>query len=142
MLPKSVHVDRPEEAVMSGKPRPADRAPDHDVTRCTFCVPTFYPSACDGDEPFGEPAVPIVAYEQDGLRVILGSDDTGNETAPDIHIERRRNGWAIFLHPVGDGDPSGYVYFLDDGRSFVVPDGGSTPAIAVQSFESVTAELD
>ena len=38
-----------------------------------------------------------------------------------VQVERRPNGWAIFLHPIGGGDPSGYVYFLDDGRSFVLP---------------------
>ena len=39
---------------------------------------------------------------------------------PDIQIKRRRNGWMLFLHPVGGSDPSGYVFFLDDGRSLVV----------------------
>jgi len=33
----------------------------------------------------------------------------------------RPHGWAIFLHPAGSGDSSAVVYFLDDGRSYVMP---------------------
>src|SRR5207253_4915079 len=70
---------------------------------------------------FGEPYVPIVIRSADGVRIVLGSHDYFDGDAADIQIERRPGGWAIFLHPWGGGDPSGYVYFLDDGRSFVVP---------------------
>lgn len=61
------------------------------------------------------------------MRVVLGTHDFEDMDKPDIQIERRPNGWAIFLHPIGGGDPSGLVYFLDDGRSYLVPDGLGLP---------------
>jgi hypothetical protein len=90
---------------------------------------------------FDQPLVPILATEAEGLRVVLGSHRYDDRDAPDIAIERRPRGWAIFLHPLGGGDPSGYVYFLDDGRSFIIPESGlSTPAIEV--IDSWMRELD
>jgi hypothetical protein len=50
----------------------------------------------------------------------------------------------IFLHPVGDGDASGYILFLDDGRSFLVKDRGlsSTPKVEVVEEGEELGELD
>jgi hypothetical protein len=78
----------------------------------------------DDDPDFCSPYVPVIVREAEGVRIVLGSHDYEDYGMPDIHIERRPNGWAIFLHPLGGGDASGYVYFLDDGRSFLVPEMG------------------
>lgn len=94
-------------------------------------------------EEFSEPNVPVLVHEADGVRIVLGTHDYDEMDKPDIQIERRTNGWAIFLHPFGGGDPSGYVYFLDDGRSYLVREhGGTTPAIALIASVDNLAELD
>jgi hypothetical protein len=107
-------------------------------------VPTYYgaaqvnPESFPDKEEFDEPRVPVLVRDADGVRVVLGSHDYNDAEKPDIQIERRPNGWAIFLHPVGGGDPSGLVYFLDDGRSFLVPDGLVSEQIEVlESVEQV-----
>src|SRR5690349_19453884 len=61
---------------------------------------------------FGEPYVPVVIRPTDGIRIVLGSHDFWDANVPDVQIERRPRGWAIFLHPVGGSDPSGHVFFL------------------------------
>ena len=99
-------------------------------------VPTYYGAAnCKqnivGDLPdFDAPNVPVLIHEAEGVRIVLGTHDFNDREKPDIQIERRPKGWAIFLHPVGGGDASGYVYFLDDGRSFLLKQkywAGSNP---------------
>lgn len=94
-------------------------------------------------EEFSEPNVPVLVHEAAGVRVVLGTHDYDEMEKPDIQIERRAHGWAIFLHPEGGGDPSGYVYFLDDGRSYLVREHhGSTPAIQLISSVDELEELD
>lgn len=95
-------------------------------------------------EDFGEPCVPVLVQRAGGVRVVLGSHEWEDVDKPDVHIERRPHGWAIFLHAVGGGDPSGYVYFLDDGRSFLVPEdgGGATPVIEVLKPGATVREVD
>lgn len=110
-------------------------------------VPTYYgsgPGAFSDKPEFGSPEVPLLVRPADGLRIVLGSHDYFDATAPDIQIERRANGWAIFLHPVGGGDPSGHIYFLDDGRSFVTPerDLGTTPPVLVLDWDAAVSEVD
>jgi hypothetical protein len=112
-------------------------------------VPTYNAGAFPNDvanhtrPEFGEPYVPVVVRPADGVRLVLGSHDYWNSDAPDIQIERRPRGWAIFLHPVGGSDPSGYVYFVDDGRSFVVPESGvATPAILMRTSDEAVFEVD
>jgi hypothetical protein len=111
-------------------------------------VPTYYGAAypelvADGVlRDFDRPHVPLLACSADGLRVVLGSHSRDDLDAPDVQIERRRNGWAIYLHPCGGGDPSGAVYFLDDGRSFVMPERGSTPAIEFIESDTELREVD
>jgi hypothetical protein len=84
------------------------------------------------DTDYGDPQVPVIIHEADGVRVVLGTHEYLDCEAADIQIERRLNGWAIFLHPLPGGDPCGYVYFLDDGRSFLVPEWhGVTETIRV-----------
>lgn len=113
-------------------------------------VPTYNASAFPkeveaGERPdFGDPYVPVVVRDADGVRIVLGSLDYSDCDAPDVQIERRPNGWAIFLHPLGGCDPSGLAYFLDDGRSFVVPerDLGATPAIVTLHCDESVDEVD
>lgn len=91
-------------------------------------VPTYFGAAqYQGNIPadlpeFDAPNVPVLIHEAEGVRIVLGTHDLNDREKPDIQIERRPKGWAIFLHPVGGGDASGYVYFLDDGKSFLLPD--------------------
>lgn len=113
-------------------------------------VPTYNASAFAkeveaGERPdFGDPYVPVVVRDAAGVRIVLGSHDYFDCDAPDIQIERRPNGWAIFLHPMGGGDPSGQAYFLDDGRSFVIPEShlGSTPPIVALKSDETVSEID
>lgn len=81
---------------------------------------------------FGDPEIPLVIREAGGVRIVLGTHDYDDCKMPDVQIERHPNGWMIFLHPVGGGDAAGYVFFLDDGRSFLVKEFAyGTPAIEV-----------
>ncbi len=111
-------------------------------------IPTFYgasygdPTAFAHKEEFDEPYVPLLASKQNGMRIVLGATDSEDGDSPDIHIERRPNGWAIFLHPRGEGDPSGYVYFLDDGRSYLVPVGGPSDRIRVLDDDETVPMID
>jgi hypothetical protein len=89
---------------------------------------------------FGEPSVPVVVRDADGVRIVLGSHDYWAKDMPDVQIERRPGGWAIFLHPVGGSDPSGYVYFLDNGLSYLCPEdayGGTYPIMTLRDTDSL-----
>jgi hypothetical protein len=111
-------------------------------------VPTYYGGAFEdevarGEKPeFGDPYVPVLAREADGVRIVLGSHDYFDMSKPDIQIERRPKGWAIFLHPEAGGDASGFIYFLDDGRSFVSPENATTPAIETLDQPKAAALVD
>jgi hypothetical protein len=115
-----------------------------------FVVPTYFGHAIargkapPSREEFAEPNVPVLISEAEGLRIVLGTHDPDDDEKPDIHIERRPGGWAIFLHPLGTGDPSGFVYFLDDGQSFVVPENSfvATPIIQTRSSVDEFPQLD
>ena len=93
---------------------------------------------------FGDPRVPVIVREADGIRIVLGSHDYWDVSVPDVQIERRPGGWAVFLHPVGASDPSGYVYFLDNGSSYVVPEHGlgPTPPLMLLRDVDVLRHLD
>jgi len=96
----------------------------------------FYAKEVERNEKpeFGDPHVNVLIREAEGVRILLGTHDCYDSDKPDVQIERQPNGWMIFLHPVGGSDACGYVYFLDDGRSFLVKEtdyGGPTPAIRI-----------
>jgi hypothetical protein len=93
---------------------------------------------------FGDPHVPVLLHESDRVRIVLGTHDVKHTNNPDIQIERQPNGWVVFLHPLGGNDPCGYVYFLDDGRSFLVKEYGygSTPEIEVLGPNGKIREMD
>lgn len=94
----------------------------------------------DDNDDFDEPNVPVLIHPAEGVRVVLGTHDYEDYHVPDVMIERRPRGWAIFLHPSG-GDPRGYVYFLDDGRCFLIQEFGDD-AIEIIENESDIPELD
>jgi hypothetical protein len=85
--------------------------------------------------------VPVIVTADQSIELVLGTDDVNDLDYPDLVVERRRNGWMIMLNPVGGGNPSGYVFFLDDGRSFLIrqPFAG---AIHVTSKVEKAAEVD
>jgi hypothetical protein len=93
---------------------------------------------------FGDPQVPVVVRDADGIRIVLGSHDYWAKDVPDVQIERRPGGWAIFLHPVGGSDASGYAYFLDNGLSYLVPETGygATPQIMMLRDDEALRHLD
>jgi hypothetical protein len=89
-----------------------------------FELPTFYgdqSAARDDGEEFASPGVPVLAVIGSGLRIILGTQDSDDCERPDVLIERRTNGWAMFIHPDSDG-PSAVIYLHDDGRTFCCPE--------------------
>jgi len=101
------------------------------------------PGAVAARPEFGDPDVPLLVRSAAGLRIVLGSHDHYGD-APDIQVERRPHGWAIFLHPVGLSEASGYVYFLDDGRSYLVAEADVGPTVPIRCIRSVEEipELD
>ncbi|MGA2231570.1 MAG: hypothetical protein ABSH22_11780 [Tepidisphaeraceae bacterium] len=111
-------------------------------------APTYYgdsaPVQRGEKQEFDDPRVPVLVRPADGIRIVLGSHDYFDCKVPDVQIERRPNGWAIFLHPVGGCDACGYVYFLDDGRSFLVPENGlgATPVIELLRSVGDVPEID
>ena len=107
----------------------------------TACVPTYYPKAAV--DQFDKPRVPVSVHESDGLKLILGTPDPLSLEQPDVQIERRAHGWAVFVHPVAGGDPCGAVYFHDDGRSWFVRESDAdigTPRL--QLADECPAEID
>lgn len=84
-------------------------------------VPTYY-GGVKGAQPlpeFGEPHHAVRISPAEGIRLVLTSLDIPQERWAEVQIERRPGAWALFLLPLGQsGDASGFVYLLDDGRSF------------------------
>jgi hypothetical protein len=111
-------------------------------------VPTYYGTAyADQDvlsdlPDYDHPNVPVVIHQGEAVRIVLGSRDVMDLEKPDVLIERRPKGWAIFLHPEAGGDPSGVVYFLDDGRSFVLREDKSDNPGCVQVLLGLHAPPD
>ena len=111
-----------------------------------MAVPTYngkwleeYPTLQEYDEP----EVPVLICRAEGVRVILGTHDYHDYEKSDIQVERRHNGWMIFLHPFGGCDACGYVIMLDDGRSFVTPERGAGDyGIQMVDYDEAMAELD
>jgi hypothetical protein len=113
-------------------------------------VPTYYGDAhssqiASGDlKELSEPYVPFVVRVDSGIRIVLGTHEFDDISKPDILIERRPRGWAIMLHPLPGSDPSGCVYFLDDGRSVLVPESDfcATTPIEVRKEDACVPEVD
>lgn len=115
-------------------------------SRIAMEIPTFFghvreQTTANSTEPeFGPPFVEVSMYRQEGVRIIMHTPGIDDDDQPDIHIERRPRGWAIFLHPEGSNDPSGFIYFLDDGRSFVVPNGPEP--LVIREWNGDVPEVD
>jgi hypothetical protein len=115
-----------------------------------FSVPSYQARNCTEQVQlrealeFREPFVPVLIRRDNGVRVVLGSHEYEEMRQPDVYIERQPKGWLIALHPSAGGDPSGYVYFLDDGRSFLVKENvvGSTVPIEVLDCHERIPEID
>jgi hypothetical protein len=86
-------------------------------------------------EEFGDPNVPVLIREAEGVRIVLGTHDYEDFERPDIWVERQPNGWVIFLHSVGGSDENGYVCFHDDGRCFLQK--GVEPIEILEAHEKV-----
>jgi hypothetical protein len=83
----------------------------------------------------GPPELPVVVREAAGVRIVLGSHDHEDCTKSDVQIERHPNGWMIFLHPLGGSDACAYVFFTDDGRSYLMkelPYGPTPPLVEIE----------
>ncbi len=92
---------------------------------------------CDG------PFLPVLVTPADGLRIVLGTHEYDDFDKPGIYIERRHNGWMIFLQPHYAGDTSGFVVFLDDGHSYFAPElDAQEHQTMMVDFEDAVAELD
>src|SRR2546430_5598130 len=114
---------------MHGVRRAAARRADprrRTMSELKLLIPTYngnlFPQQVEADEieEYGDPHVPVTAYREAGLRIVLGTHDPEEDSEkPDLLIERQPHAWAIFIHPDGT-DPSAYIYILDDGRTFLV----------------------
>lgn len=112
---------------------------EDDVDEFKLTVPTYYGDFCPREvsegmrRDFDGPEAPVVIREAEGVRIVLGTHDYDDCDRPDVQIERHPNGWMIFLHPLGGSDACACVFFVDDGRSFLVKefDYGPTPAIQI-----------
>lgn len=94
-------------------------------------------------EEFGDPTVPVLIHEAEGVRVVLGTHDFNDLEKPDIQIERQPNGWMIFLHPLEGSDACAYVFFADDGRSFLMKEYDYvTPAIQILEHGAEVPEIN
>jgi hypothetical protein len=81
-------------------------------------VPTYYEERIDTNErEFDSPEVPIVIQESAGIRIVLGTHEVEGVTKPDVQIERRPRGWAIFINPDGR-ETCAIIYVLDDSRTY------------------------
>ncbi len=96
-------------------------------------VPTYDPAAQATHSGFCSPLVPVLAYWEDGLRVILGSHDEG-DNVPDVLIERCPQGWRLIVHP-GNGDAVCALIVRDDGKAFIIPEVGEDVQIVQNESE-------
>ena len=108
-----------------------------------LAVPTYVASQPHGDETdwpdFAEPSVPVAIHETGGIRVIMGTHDWKDNDKPDIQIERRPHGWAVFINP-DDGDTVAYIYILDTGETYLVAEEWARPRLNI--VEQAPSELD
>jgi hypothetical protein len=88
---------------------------------------------------FSPPHVPVVMTNCEGLRIVLGTDHLDDLERPDVQIERRPHGWAVFLNATGH-ETVAVVYFHDDGRCFLVPERASRPPLEI--LDDTPKEID
>lgn len=88
-------------------------------------VPTY------DTQTFGDPQVPCVIDNLQGLHAVLGSIDPQEPNKPAITAERRKSGWLIMINTFNGGDATVLVLLHDDGRLFITPEGMDWPNNAV-----------
>ena len=116
------------------------------VAHLAITVPTYQgrtQAHAEGQvKEWDEPRVPVLVCEAEGVRIVLGSHDyTANK--PDIAIERRPNGWCVFIHPEYGNDAAGYVYMLDDGRTFFQHETGNAERTVILGHrDPIPTEVD
>jgi hypothetical protein len=102
-------------------------------------VPTYHAAQDPSGPDCGEPNVPILIGDAEGVRLLLGADDWNDYEKPDIQIERRPHGWMIFVHH-NAGDAVGFLIMLDDGRTFYVHEYGADPRM--EELYEIPHDLD
>lgn len=115
-------------------------------SRLQFRIPTYVGAkaapAATGHRDFADPIAAIYVSADHNLFIELSPTVGDERIPPNIQIERRPQGWAIHLHPLANSDPSGTVFFLDDGRSFLViepGEGPTRPLLVLQGDEDAPA---
>lgn len=93
-------------------------------------VPTYLAAQDTSGPDVGEPHVPILIGDAEGIRLLLGTNDWNDYEKPDIQIERHPHGWMIFVHH-NAGGAVGFLIMLDDGRTFYVHEYGADPRLEV-----------
>jgi hypothetical protein len=97
-------------------------------------VPTYVGSQPHNEHSnrpdFAEPRVPVLVHESEGIRVLMGTHHWEDWDKPDIQVERRPHGWAVFISPTA-GDPVACLYMLDSGRTYVMPEKYTEPTLEV-----------
>jgi hypothetical protein len=93
----------------------------------------------DNPPDFAEPRVPVLVHESEGIRVLMGTHNWQDWDKPDIQIERRPHGWAVFIHP-NAGDPVAFLYMLDNGKTYLMPEKYTEPALEV--IDDTPSDLD
>ena len=102
-------------------------------------VPTYLATRDPNGPDCGEPQVPVLVGDAEGIRLLLGAEDWYDDEKPDVQIERRPHGWMIFVHP-NAGDAVGFLIMLDDGRTFFVHEYGADPRM--EELYEFPQELD
>jgi hypothetical protein len=91
------------------------------------------------DPDFDKPYVPVRVSDAAGIRLILGTDDERDREKPEIVVERRPHGWAIFINSNGD-ETVGVIFMLDDGRTMLLREPYVDSPIS--DVDDIPAELD
>jgi hypothetical protein len=105
----------------------------------TLRVPTYYGDR-PGKEEFDTPRVPIVFSDAAGARLVLGTRDPNEMGYPDVQVERRPGGWAVFINDSA-GDVVAHVYIIDNGKVYLHPEYYSSTVILDPKGEA-PQELD
>jgi hypothetical protein len=102
-------------------------------------VPTYLACQDPTGPDIGEPHVPVLIGDAEGIRLLLGTNDWNDYEKPDICIERRPHGWMIFVHH-NAGDAVGFLIMLDDGRTLYVHEYGADPRM--EELYEIPQDLD
>ncbi len=107
---------------------------------------TYYPPSTVIDEEFGAPLARIDIFEEEGARAVMLAPPVdgvfrNDQDCPNVVIERRANGWAIFIHKDG-GDCIGLVKISDDGECAMERDRDSSEMTICTPGEDAPFSID